>query len=94
MAFPANDGTEFTLPMARNAHNARLASKEPPKPDDGPKDIEQDAQAMDLVKQLQQMGYSGEDVERAMGGGDEQEQTQDQGAEAAKAAPMMIPGTR
>lgn len=56
-----------------------------------PPPIEQNQQAMKLVDQLKQMGYTADDVEKAMGGGDD-EQQQDSGAQATQAAPLNIPG--
>lgn len=60
-----------------------------PQPDQGPKPLEQNPEAMRLVDQLKQMGYTGEDVERAMG-----QEEQPSGEEATHAAPLMIPGMR
>ena len=61
-----------------------------PSDDQQPQSIEQDREAMKLVDQLKQMGYSGDDVAQAMDqdGGP----SQDQGQAATQAAPMQIPG--
>lgn len=55
-----------------------------------PQPIDQNPQAMQCIDQLKQMGYTADDVEQAMGGGDDQVQG-DGGAMATKAAPMQIP---
>ncbi|HZP06785.1 MAG TPA: hypothetical protein VFB43_17935 [Terracidiphilus sp.] len=55
--------------------------------------IEQNPQAMRCIDELKQMGYTAEDVERAMGGGEEDDEQQDSGAQATQAAPLNIPGT-
>lgn len=92
MARKANDGTEFTNQMAVNHHNARLAAgtvKPMTKPaPDQQKSIEDDPVAMRAVETLKRLGYTGEDVEQAMGG----DQQQGGGEEATRAAGMQIPG--
>ena len=50
--------------------------------------ITDNPEAMQCVDKLQQMGYTADDVEQAMGGGDDQGQAP---AAPAKAAPMSIP---
>lgn len=106
MARKANDGSEWTNQMMVNRRNASLAAKgqdSAVKPDgmmDDPTaqpsqgDIMSDPKAMQMVDQLKQMGYTGEDVERAMGGAEEQqEQPQSStGMASTKAAPLQIPG--
>lgn len=97
MAYKSKDGREFSnRPMAVQ-HNTRLGSMAPDKSEpasqeakEGEKDITSDPRAMQLVDELQKMGYTADDVAEAMGG---QEQEMDQGKEATMAAPMQIPGT-
>lgn len=45
----------------------------------GPPPIEQDPEAMQCVDLLKQKGYTADDVERAMGGGEQQEDAGDMG---------------
>lgn len=103
MAHKAKDGTEYTNMMMVNRHNASLAAKGQDAAPDGKMDdptaqssgdIMSDPKAMQLVDQLKQMGYSGEDVERAMGDQEQQEQQPQSptGMAATKAAPLQIPG--
>lgn len=56
-----------------------------------PQPIENNPEAMQCIDRLQQMGYTADDVEQAMGGGDDQQPGGDGGAMATKAAPMQIP---
>jgi Holliday junction resolvasome RuvABC DNA-binding subunit len=58
-----------------------------------PEPIEQNQQAMQLIDQLKQMGYTADDVARAMGGAEQEDESQDAGAQATQAAPLNIPGT-
>jgi hypothetical protein len=53
--------------------------------------IEDNPKAMSLVEQLKQMGFTGEDVERAMSEG-EPEGGEGSGQDAVKAATMGLPG--
>jgi len=72
MAFTAKDGSEHTNMMTANRANARFDAR-PPAPAQQGGNIESDPKAMALVDQLKQMGYTGEDVERAMGGAEEEQ---------------------
>lgn len=56
-----------------------------------PQPIDQNPQAMKCIDDLKAMGYTADDVEQAMGGGDDQDHGGDTGAMATKAAPMQIP---
>lgn len=93
----ANDGMQFGGGMGMRQHNAALSAKPAAKPVDqadgggGQKPLAENPQAMQLVDQLKQMGYSGDEVAQAMDGG-EKEQSQSGGQEATQAAPMQIPG--
>jgi hypothetical protein len=78
MQFKAKDGSSHPSQMAA----FQAGSK--PAPDDQPKSIMDDPEAMKLVDQLKQMGYGPEDVEQAMGGSDQDN--------AAAPAPLSIPG--
>ena len=102
MAYRAKDGQDYSLMSKVRSVNASMDAKSqgdikknlPDATTDDqaqPQDITQDAKAMDLVDQLKQMGYTGEDVEKAMGDGMNMQQSPD-GAAAAKAAPLQIPG--
>lgn len=84
MNFTANDGSKHGSQM-----QAYQASQTPAAPTDAPKDIESDPHAMQLVDELKQMGYTADDVAKAMG--DDQDASPG-GQEATKAAPMQIPG--
>jgi len=105
MAYKATDGQPFTNRMAMKMHDASLRGMEkaptaPPakvsKPgaEDQPPSITDNPQAMRMVDQLQQMGYTADDVAEAMGGETDQQQGMTSGQEATAAAPMQIPGTR
>jgi hypothetical protein len=61
-----------------------------PSSQSSPQPITDNPQAMKCVDDLKAMGYTADDVEQAMGGGDDQPQG-DGGAMATKAAPMQIP---
>lgn len=94
MTYKANDGREFSGRMAMNSHNASLRGMghktgAAPVGPDQPQEITDDPRAMKLVDELKQMGYTAEDVEKAMGGAGDEEQNVQQ---AAAAAPMQIPG--
>ena len=94
MQFKAKDGSSH--PSQMKAYEASQKPAAPPAadpaaPPDAPKSIQDDPQAMQLVDQLQQMGYTADDVEQAMGGGDDQAAMQG-GAAATAAAPLQIPG--
>jgi hypothetical protein len=86
MQFSAPDGSKHTSQMA-----AYQSSQKPPASSDmaDKPSIQDDPEAMKLVDQLKQMGFSADDVAQAMDDGGGQQQT---GAEATKAAPMQIPG--
>lgn len=56
-----------------------------------PQPIDQNPQAMKCIDDLKAMGYTADDVEQAMGGGDDQDQGGDGGQMAAKAAAVQIP---
>lgn len=56
-----------------------------------PQPIMDNPDAMKMIDELKKMGYTGEDVEQAMGDGDESQSGGDGGAMATKAAPMQIP---
>lgn len=99
MAWKANDGSEFTNRMQMNSKNSSLAAKTPSDSSttdpSSPKSIESDPHAMQLVDQLKQMGYTGEDVEKAMGDDQSSSDSQpqdDSGRAATQAAPLQIPG--
>ena len=77
--------------MIRKAGTDAQASRDKQASGSTPPPIEQNQKAMKLVDQLKQMGYTADDVEKAMGGGDD-EQQQDSGAQATQAAPLNIPG--
>jgi Holliday junction resolvasome RuvABC DNA-binding subunit len=88
MNFKANDGSNHSSQQKAYQASQKTAASPDSSQDSQPKDITQDPKAMQLVDQLKQMGYTGEDVEQAMGG----DQPQDQGQQATSAAPMQIPG--
>ena len=80
--------------MIRKAGSDAAASRDKQAaPGSTPQPIEQNPQAMQLVDQLKQMGYTSDDVAQAMGDGDQDDQQQDSGAQATQAAPLNIPGT-
>ena len=56
-----------------------------------PQPITDNPDAMQLVDQLKQMGYSADDVAQAMGDDDQSQSGGDNGAMATKAAPLQIP---
>ncbi len=62
-----------------------------PSGDQSPQPISQNPQAMKCIDDLKAMGYTADDVEQAMGGGDDQDQGGDNGAMATKAAAVQIP---
>lgn len=80
--------------MIRKAGTDAAASRDKQAPamqgDSTPPPIDQNPQAMQLVDQLKQMGYTADDVAQAMGGDDQQ--SMDSGAQATQAAPLNIPG--
>jgi hypothetical protein len=100
MAKLAKDGTPFTNQMGVNSRNASLAAK--PQPSAAPSDpgtdaqgqpppIQDDPEAMQCIETLKSKGYTADDVEQAMGGGDDPSQGQSaQGAPPA--ASLNIPG--
>ena len=80
----------------KGSSNYRMSANTPPMDSDqpaptssAPQPIDQNPEAMECVDKLKQMGYTADDVEQAMGGGDDQ--GGDTGQMAAKAAPMQIP---
>jgi len=75
------------MPSSSPMDNAPTAS---PSSQSSPQPITDNPQAMKCVDDLKAMGYTADDVEQAMGGGDDQPQG-DGGAMATKAAPMQIP---
>jgi Holliday junction resolvasome RuvABC DNA-binding subunit len=102
MAWKSKDGQQFTNRMSQKMHDASMGDSKPaakampdiqsandPGADNQPK-ITDNPAAMKLVDQLQQMGYTADDVSEAMGGMDQEASG---GQEAAQAAPMQIPGT-
>lgn len=60
-------------------------------PSTDPQPITDNPQAMQLVDQLQQMGYTADDVSQAMDAEDQSQGGGDGGAMSTKAAPMHIP---
>jgi hypothetical protein len=97
MQFKANDGSMHPSQMKAYEAGQKPAAPAMPGGDPGqgqaqPKSIQDDPKAMGLVNQLQQMGYTGDDVEQAMMGAGQGAPGMDQGKEAAQAAPLQIPG--
>jgi hypothetical protein len=98
MAHTAQDGSQFTNRMSMNARNSSLAanpSQSAPSQSDQsntPKSIQDDPKAMQLVDQLKQMGFTGDDVAQAMDGDDQQQSDDQGGQQATQAAPLQIPG--
>ena len=92
----AKDGTMYGSQMGANQRNASMPpSDDTPAPDAQPKSIMDDPKAMKMVDELKQMGYTADDVEQAMGGGDDQMQgSAPTGQEATQAASLAIPGMR
>lgn len=95
MPYSSQDGQQFTNRMAANSRNASLkggmkADPAPAQQSDQPQSIEDDPKAMQLVDELKNMGYTADDVAKAMG--DDGQQDQQQGSAATSAAPMQIPG--
>ena len=95
MAFPGKDGKPYSSQM--QAFQAKPAPAAPPAdpgadPTAGKPSIQDDPEAMKLVDQLSQMGYTGEDVEMAMGGMGGGADQMGAGKEATAAAPLQIPG--
>lgn len=70
------------------ANTPTSSSDESPTSTTSPQPIDQNPEAMQCIDKLKQMGYSADDVEQAMGGGDDD---QDSGKMATAAAPMQIP---
>jgi len=95
MAFTAKDGSEHTNMMTANRANARFDARPPEPAPQGGGDIMSDPKAMQLVDQLKQMGYTGEDVEKAMG---DQEEPQPESRPQSSAPsgggnqPISLPG--
>jgi hypothetical protein len=78
MAFTAKDGSKHTNMDTMKRADFRTASKAPAAPapaDDGSQGgappIQSDPEAMQCVQILQQKGYTAQDVEAAMGGGEQ-----------------------
>ena len=100
MQFNAKDGSKHSSQMkafdASKAPAAPATTPADPSADptmDAPKSIQDDPQAMQLVDQLKQMGFTGDDVAQAMDGmGDQQASTAPGGQAATAAAPLQIPG--
>lgn len=92
MQFKANDGSMHPSQMkAYQASQSKPGAGLGSDTDAGSaKSIQDDPKAMQLVDQLQNMGYTAEDVERAMQGGEPGQM--DKGTEATQAAPLQIPG--
>ena len=98
MQFNAKDGSKHSSQM--KAFDASQKPAAPAGPDAGadptqaqPKSIQDDPQAMQLVDQLKQMGFTGDDVAQAMDGmGDQRASTAPGGQAATAAAPLQIPG--
>jgi hypothetical protein len=55
-----------------------------------PPPIDQNPQAMECIDKLKQMGYTADDVEQAMGGGDDSQDQSQSAAQPAKSS-MAIP---
>ncbi len=74
MAFAAKDGKKFSNKDTQRTHDAMTSAPPPPDPgaQAGPPPIQSDPEAMQCVQILQQKGYTADDVEQAMGGGDDQ----------------------
>ncbi len=89
MQFKAKDGSSHPSQMKAYEASQKPAS-DPTAPPDQPKSIQDDPHAMQLVDQLQQMGYTAEDVEEAMN--DVGDKGMQGGQEATAAAPLNIPG--
>lgn len=88
MRFPAKDGSMHgSQKQAFDAGNKPAAA--PDASQQQPPQITDDPQAMQLVDQLKQMGYTGDDVAQAM----DQDGGQDQSGQAS-AAPLQIPGAQ
>jgi Holliday junction resolvasome RuvABC DNA-binding subunit len=88
MAFPGKDGKSYGSQMqAFQAKPAMPDAGADPAMDKPP--ITENPEAMAAVDKLKELGYTGEDVEQAMGGAADE---MDNGAEATKAAPLQIPG--
>lgn len=84
MAFEARDGRQFSMSSRMRAHDRGMSDPQEKtqvldQPDQGSEDqdqapqIENDPEAMQCVDILKQKGYTADDVERAMGGGDDQQ---------------------
>ena len=74
----------------RMTANTPMDSPQSAAPDSStPQPISQNPEAMECVDKLKQMGYTADDVEQAMGGGDDQ--GGDTGQMATGAAKMQIP---
>ena len=78
MAFKSKDGKSFSNKDTQRTHDAMTSAPPPPAADPGaqagPPPIQSDPEAMQCVQILQQKGYTADDVEQAMGGGDDQMQ--------------------
>ena len=62
---------------------------------DQPQSIQDDPKAMSLIHQLEQMGYTADDVASVMSADEDQDQDQgndDMGDAATAAAPLQLPG--
>jgi hypothetical protein len=99
MAYKAEDGQEFTNRYPMVAHNSSLKARGKSMPtdmgggDQEPQSIVDDPKAMRLVDELQQMGYTGEDVEQAMGGGEMQPKSAQMGLPSSGGKePISLPG--
>ena len=88
--------------MAYKGSDYQMQANTPPSMDDqsqpdaassnsSPQPITDNPQAMKCIDDLKQMGYTADDVEQAMGGGDDQQPGGDGGKMATAAAPMQIP---
>lgn len=91
MRFAAKDGSMHSSQKQAFDSGSKAAPAQSAAPDDTqqPPPITDDPQAMQLVDQLKQMGYTGDDVAQAM----DQDGGQDQ-SQQASAAPLQIPGAQ
>ena len=84
------DSTGGSHPSQMQAYQASQKTPQADGDTTQSKDITQDAQAMHLVDQLKQMGYTADDVAQAFDAGDQSQAPS--GASATAAAPLQIPG--
>jgi hypothetical protein len=88
----AYKGSDYQMQANTPPSMDSTASSDPSShPGSSPQPIDQNPEAMQCIDKLQQMGYTADDVEQAMGGGDDQQPGGDGGKMATAAAPMQIP---